>query len=1183
MRGTVERGRSTTPRGHVEYEPQSNGHDELYSDEDSEGLSDSSSQQSLLLNDKLSSSGRMVPSSESADGMASFGPHFSAKRHLTCGNPTRTPASFAHMASWRLKDKLKTSNAALVVCLNIDVDPPDVVKTNPSAVLECWVDPHSLPSNKALEAIGNNLHHQFECLSPRIKFKPYLDPSYEETQKFCQNLRKMARDERCLFYYNGHGVPKPTPSGELWVFNRSYSQYIPVSLIEIQNWLGSPCIYIWDCSAAGNLLTNFINFAEKRDADANMKHGGYPDGMQPFMESIQLAACLANEQLPMCPNLPADLFTSCLTSPIDIALRWFIITQPEPRPDYLTFDMISRLPGDLRDRRTPLGELNWIFTAVTDTIAWTTFSRDIFTRLYRSDLLVASLFRNFLLAERIMKDYHCTPHTYPPLPSTNTHPMWAQWDLAVDACLRQLPELLKNEEVANGIASVNNSDKPYTYIPSRFFGDHLTAFEVWISRGGSALTKRGPGSLAPASAADGIGVEYNEDGGETDPSKGDSSAHLVPRKPPEQLPIVLQLLLSQPHRLRALILLSKFVDLGPWAVHFALVIGIFPFISKLLQSPAGDLRPVLIFIWARILAVDPTCQSDLFHNSGYKYFANALSLPEDPNVPFPNGSEHRAMCCFILSAICRGFPQGQNACWQERVFDNCFERLEEEDFLPRQWMALCIGQMWDGNDDIKIYGVDRGTQDKLIAMLSDSSPEVRCAALFALGTFMGASGSSDPNKKGGGGTGSMYHLDERVHFRLEVAVCTGAALTTKDDASPMVRKELLVLLSCLVKEWRGYFVIVAWLYWEEENKRASNVSSRPRSGEDISNQAVAEWLDGLVDDDAYREDSRVLLSSFYTIYVFLLEMSVDPYPEIASNAQTIVDYIMALLLESPFARLDSALQTPPPNHGPRPPQPQEPRSRLSSLQSTAPTPSTGLTRIPLTRSDSATSTLSTSSNILRRTASFANSLKNLAGSYGFPSTSNEESSPPGYEKIVQARTNAVDLSRPPSPNLNVAEYASPYPTDSPDSPPEKDRLPTEPEQSSCDFLPSDVMEALIEEDMERLRARRRKKSQQRHFQTHHTDGILSPSGSTFSHDSNNSSSTVLLGLGTGVGFKDVLPLKSRFYDWCCEYFTESQMRQPEAHEPGSVQYNQQMWRQQRNEKILQDSFGQAELASMLHL
>ena len=38
----------------------------------------------------------------------------------------------------------------------------------------------------------------------------------------------------------------------------------------------------------------------------------------------------------------------------------------------------------------------------------------------------------------------------------------------------------------------------------------------------------------------------------------------------------------------------------------------------------------------------------------------------------------------------------------------------------------------------------------------------------------------------------------------------------------------------------------------------------------------------------------------------LLDLSVDPYQEVATNAQTIVDYITALLLESPFSRLDSA-------------------------------------------------------------------------------------------------------------------------------------------------------------------------------------------------------------------------------------------------------------------------------------
>ena len=42
------------------------------------------------------------------------------------------------------------------------------------------------------------------------------------------------------------------------------------------------------------------------------------------------------------------------------------------------------------------------------------------------------------------------------------------------------------------------------------------------------------------------------------------------KRPPEQLPIVLQVLLSQVHRLRALVLLGRFLDMGAWAVDLAL-------------------------------------------------------------------------------------------------------------------------------------------------------------------------------------------------------------------------------------------------------------------------------------------------------------------------------------------------------------------------------------------------------------------------------------------------------------------------------------------------------------------------------------------------------------------------------------------------------------------------------------
>ncbi|KAK1224893.1 Target of rapamycin complex 1 subunit kog1 [Marasmius sp. AFHP31] len=1150
--------------------------------------------------------------------------YWSAKRHYTCGNPTPPPPWSTKPITWRhtasQPGKLKTANAALVVCLNIDVDPPDVVRTSPCATMECWVDPRSMPSHKALEAIGANLKHQFEGLSLKIQYKPILDPSFEDLRKAAQQLRKQAKDDAVLFHYNGHGVPKPTASGELWCFNRNYTQYIPVSLQEVQNWLGSPGVYIWDCSAAGHLLNNFNVFAGRRDDELRRAHGQFPEGMLPFSQSLQLAACAANEILPTCPDLPADVFTSCLTSPIDIAIRHYIMTNNRKTLDgkeiNLNLDAGVHMPGDLKDRRTPLGELNWIFTAITDTIAWTTFTPEIFARLYRSDLLIASLFRNFLLAERIMKGYNCTPHTSPPLPSTNTHPLWATWDLALDACVRQLPDLLAADApVPDG----GPKPPPYQYIPSRFFTDQLTAFEVWISRGGSALTRRGPLSLPSgersATPDSGSGASQAP----IDGWDGVKEQHLVPRKPPDQLPIVLQVLLSQPHRLRALILLSQFVDLGPWAVNLVLTIGIFPYISKLLQAPGPDLRPVLIFIWARILAVDPSVQTDLYNNAqGYRYFSNILAMKPDHAHVLPNSSEHQAMCSFILAALARDFPKGQQACWDENVFQSCYDRLEEPDYLLRQWTALCIGQMWDGFDQGKMVGVERGTQDKLTHLLSDDSAEVRCAGLFALGTFMGASGSRDPEKRGGGGSGAMYDRDERVHFRMEVAVVTGATLVVKDDASPMCRKELLVLISCLVKEWRGYFVVCAWLYWEEEERRR-RASTHGASYEDdiITSHAVNTWLSAFGDDIMLREESRVLLSSFYTIFVVLLDLSADPYNEVATNAQTIVDYIMALLLDSPFKGLESSPFNSPPaapkqyqSSIPAQPQGLPPRSRKTSLQSSPSMLSLTPTlvqapsiRPSLSRNDTMTSTISNSvSNTIKRTSSFAHALKNLAGNIAFPSTEESHSSPTPSHNPPQITTKNLDVSRPPSPVLSIAQYTSPYaPQPSPSNghfPPQYDdghghRYQNGNGQftghaggsdSSLDlpqsrFQPSDVMEALMEEDMERLRARRRPKrgSGYHHSHYHQNQGSMpSPSNSTFSMDSSNS---VIMGLGTGLGIRDVLPLKSTFFDWCCEYFTEPQMRQTEADEPGSIQYNYQVWRQERNEQVDTETRSQADVAS----
>ncbi|XP_033038422.1 regulatory-associated protein of mTOR isoform X1 [Trachypithecus francoisi] len=660
---------------------------------------------------------------------------FMKKRHCE-----KIEGSKSLAQSWRMKDRMKTVSVALVLCLNVGVDPPDVVKTTPCARLECWIDPLSMGPQKALETIGANLQKQYENWQPRARYKQSLDPTVDEVKKLCTSLRRNAKEERVLFHYNGHGVPRPTVNGEVWVFNKNYTQYIPLSIYDLQTWMGSPSIFVYDCSNAGLIVKSFKQFALQREqelevAAINPNHPLAQMPLPPSMKNcIQLAACEATELLPMIPDLPADLFTSCLTTPIKIALRWFCMQKCVSLVPGVTLDLIEKIPGRLNDRRTPLGELNWIFTAITDTIAWNVLPRDLFQKLFRQDLLVASLFRNFLLAERIMRSYNCTPVSSPRLPPTYMHAMWQAWDLAVDICLSQLPTIIEE-----GTA----------FRHSPFFAEQLTAFQVWLT----------------------MGVEN--------------------RNPPEQLPIVLQVLLSQVHRLRALDLLGRFLDLGPWAVSLALSVGIFPYVLKLLQSSARELRPLLVFIWAKILAVDSSCQADLVKDNGHKYF---LSVLADPYMP----AEHRTMTAFILAVIVNSYTTGQEACLQGNLIAICLEQLNDPHPLLRQWVAICLGRIWQNFDSARWCGVRDSAHEKLYSLLSDPIPEVRCAAVFALGTFVGNSAER---------TDHSTTIDHNVAMML-------AQLVT--DGSPMVRKELVVALSHLVVQYESNFCTVALQFIEEE-------------------------------------------------------------------------------------------------------------------------------------------------------------------------------------------------------------------------------------------------------------------------------------------------------------------------------------------------------------------------------
>ncbi len=137
----------------------------------------------------------------------------------------------------------------------------------------------------------------------------------------------------------------------------------------------SPTVLVYDCPSAGTVVHAFNRFAQQRQLDLERKIAAGmarmfpsvvegerwrrprldpsklprmtgPPVVESMTECIQLAACDVDEALPTNPLLPADIFSACLTTPIETALRWIFTTRQKQLLPHITMEMIERIPGE---------------------------------------------------------------------------------------------------------------------------------------------------------------------------------------------------------------------------------------------------------------------------------------------------------------------------------------------------------------------------------------------------------------------------------------------------------------------------------------------------------------------------------------------------------------------------------------------------------------------------------------------------------------------------------------------------------------------------------------------------------------------------------------------------------------------------------------------------------------------
>ena len=355
-----------------------------------------------------------------------------------------------------------------------------------------------------------------------------------------------------------------------------------------------------------------------------------------------------------------------------------------------------------------------------------------------------------------MKSLNCTPQSFPVLPDTSNHPLWQCWDLCVEAVVSNVVGLQKGHDQF-GLRPLS--------MASTFFAEQLTAFEIWLDFHSSSVS----------------GAAVGEGDGET----------------PMHLPIVLQVLLSNTHRVRALLLLRRYLALGPAAVNNTLLVGIFPYVLKLLYCPAADIKQILMHVWASILGFDPSGRVEIVREKLQGYFIKNLASPD-------MGNAQRCMCAFVLAQICNGYREGQEACLQQGLHRTCcalLSQAESHQNSPalRKWVALCLAKLCEGFGWAKYLSLTEAGHTQLYPLLVDPDPGIRAAAVLALGEFFGASalglGPATASSIGGRAqtSGSTSHsVLELRQVELQLAV---QILESCLDSCVLVRLEAVIALN----------------------------------------------------------------------------------------------------------------------------------------------------------------------------------------------------------------------------------------------------------------------------------------------------------------------------------------------------------------------------------------------------
>lgn len=285
---------------------------------------------------------------------------------------------------------------------------------------------------------------------------------------------------------------------------------------------------------------------------------------------------------------------------------------------------------------------------------------------------------------------------------------------------------------------------------------------------------------------------------------------------------------------------------------------------------------------------------DLVRDQGHKYF---LSVLQDPTI----SPEYRTQSAFVLACIVNNYDVGQRCALQGSLVSICLDQLDDANWRLRQWLTVCLGNLWQNYDKARWSGYRDMAPDKLYQLLTDQLPEVRAAAVYALGTFISSGMRSE-------------HADN-----IDRPIAMTLLSTVSNDMSPIVRMELVAALQWMVIIFKKHFVSVYLQDPAVQPVSSGSSANSATSGSSSSSSALPMKYHSLergtqtpmkkvsssssimtisgshakaaVAAGTPTSDTERVPAMYLKMWQGITTLSRDPYPEVARMAQKIMEVV----------------------------------------------------------------------------------------------------------------------------------------------------------------------------------------------------------------------------------------------------------------------------------------------------